>query len=86
MKKLILTLCCLAIMVPNSWDLFGQGRHTALYSYTERNAMTGKVTNDIIRLNSEKGYFSVSVRIPTGRTWSETPSSRLDLIPTPSSP
>ncbi|MDD7469026.1 MAG: GLPGLI family protein [Porphyromonas sp.] len=58
MKKLILTLCCLAIMVPNSWDLFGQDRHTALYSYTERNAMTGRVTNDIIRLNSEKGYFS----------------------------
>ena len=58
MKKLILTLCCLAIMVPNSWDLFGQDRHTALYSYTERNATTGKVTNDIIRLNSEKGYFS----------------------------
>ena len=58
MKKFILTLCCLAIMAPNSWVVFGQKRHKALYEYTERNAMTGKVTNDIIRLNSEKGYFS----------------------------
>lgn len=58
MKKIFFTLCCLAIITSNSWVVFGQKRHKALYEYTERNAMTGKVTNDIIRLNSEKGYFS----------------------------
>ena len=58
MKKFFLTLCCLAILTSNSWVVFGQKRHKALYEYTERNATTGKVTNDIIRLNSEKGYFS----------------------------
>ena len=58
MKKFFFTLCCLAIITSNSWVVFGQKRYKALYEYTERNAMTGKVTNDIIRLNSEKGYFS----------------------------
>ena len=58
MKKFFLTLCCLAILTSNSWVVFGQKRYKALYEYTERNAMTGRVTNDIIRLNSEKGYFS----------------------------
>ena len=58
MKKFFFTLCCLAIITSNSWVLFGQKRYKALYEYTERNAMTSKVTNDIIRLNSEKGYFS----------------------------
>ena len=58
MKKFFFTLCCLAIITSNSWVVFGQKRHKALYEYTERNATTGKVTNDIIRLNSEKGYFS----------------------------
>lgn len=58
MKKIFFTLCCLAIITSNSWVVFGQKRHKALYEYTERNSMTGKVTNDIIRLNSEKGYFS----------------------------
>ena len=58
MKKFFLTLCCLAIITSNSWVVFGQKRYKALYEYTERNATTGKVTNDIIRLNSEKGYFS----------------------------
>ena len=58
MKKFFFTLCCLAIITSNSWVVFGQKRYKALYKYTERNATTGKVTNDIIRLNSEKGYFS----------------------------
>ena len=58
MKKFFFTLCCLAIITSNSWVVFGQKRYKALYEYTERNATTGKVTNDIIRLNSEKGYFS----------------------------
>lgn len=58
MKKFFFTLCCLAIITSNSWVVFGQKRYKALYEYTERNAMTGRVTNDIIRLNSEKGYFS----------------------------
>ena len=58
MKKFFFTLCCLAIIASNSWVVFGQKRYKALYEYTERNATTGKVTNDIIRLNSEKGYFS----------------------------
>ena len=51
-------LLSLTLLLTTSLLATGQQRYTALYSYTERNATTGKVTNDIIRLNSEKGYFS----------------------------
>lgn len=51
-------LLSLILLLTTSLLATGQQRYTALYSYTERNATTGKVTNDIIRLNSEKGYFS----------------------------
>lgn len=51
-------LLSLILLLTTSLLAIGQQRYTALYNYTERNATTGKVTNDIIRLNSEKGYFS----------------------------
>lgn len=51
-------LLSLILLLTTSFLAIGQQRYTALYNYTERNATTGKVTNDIIRLNSEKGYFS----------------------------
>lgn len=56
--KNIIYSAALAIGLLGILPAMAQQRFTALYDYSERNAVTGEVSTDLIRLSQEAGYFS----------------------------